>query len=142
MSRFESLLDCYILAIGQSRGCAIDNVDHSLTSYSYQNCRRLRASIAALSNFSSEALTNGGIMSPIVSYQYYEWPGNGILNLQYSPTVSYYYQFLDAPVLNIISTTPDANYSRKHAAYLISPPRAFATYGISRRNFHGESRFG
>ena len=55
-----------------------------------------------LENFNSAALTNGGIMSPIVSYQYYEWPGSGILNLQYSPTVSYYYQFLDAPVLNII----------------------------------------
>jgi hypothetical protein len=43
-------------------------------------------------------------MSPIVSSQYYEWPSN-VLNLQYSPTVSYYYQFLDAPVLNIISTS-------------------------------------
>src|ERR1035437_5628382 len=45
-----------------------------------------------LENFSTAALTNGGIMSPIVSYQYYEWPGSGILNLQSSPTVSYFWQ--------------------------------------------------
>ena len=57
-----------------------------------------------LENFSTVALTDGGIMSPIASYQYYEWPGNGILNLQCSPVVSYYYQFLDAPPLTIIST--------------------------------------
>jgi hypothetical protein len=49
------------------------------------------ASYQYLEDFSSAALTNGGIMSPIVSYQYYEWPGNGILNLQSSPVVSYYY---------------------------------------------------
>jgi hypothetical protein len=50
------------------------------------------ASYQYLEDFSSAALTNGGIMSPIVSYQYYEWPGNGILNLLSSPVVSYYYQ--------------------------------------------------
>jgi pimeloyl-ACP methyl ester carboxylesterase len=57
-----------------------------------------------LENFSTAALSNGGIMSPLVSYQYYEWPGSGILNLQYSPTVSYYYPFLDTPPLTIIPT--------------------------------------
>ena len=75
-----------------------------------------------LENFSTAALTNGGIMSPIVSYQYYEWPGSGILNLQYSPTVSYYYQFLDAPVLNIISTSRTPTTAESTPAYLISPP--------------------
>ena len=47
-----------------------------------------------LEDFGSAALMNGGILSPIVSYQYLEWPGDGILNLQYSPTVSYYYPIL------------------------------------------------
>jgi hypothetical protein len=77
----------------------ITNIMSPIASYQYPD------------NFSTAALTNGGIMSPIVSYQYYEWPGSGILNLQYSPTVSYYYQFLDAPVLNIVQTnrTPTAN---------------------------------
>src|ERR1039457_4021926 len=36
----------------------------------------------------TEILTSGGILAPIASYQYYEWPTN-LLNLQYSPTVSY-----------------------------------------------------
>ena len=72
--------------------------------------------------FSTAALSNGGIMSPIVSYQYYEWPGSGILNLQSSPTVSYYYQFLDAPVLNIVSTTRTPTTAESTPAYLISPP--------------------
>src|ERR1017187_2570474 len=49
------------------------------------------ASYQYLENVSSASLTNGGIMSAIVSYQYYEWPGNGILNLLSSPVVSYYY---------------------------------------------------
>ena len=75
-----------------------------------------------LENFSTAALTNGGIMSPIVSYQYYEWPGSGILNLHSSPAVSYYYQFLDAPVLNIISTTRTPTTAESTPAYLISPP--------------------
>jgi very-short-patch-repair endonuclease/pimeloyl-ACP methyl ester carboxylesterase len=72
-------------------------------------------------NFSAAALTNGGILSPIVSYQYYEWPTN-ILGLQYSPTVSYYYQFLNAPVLNIVSTTQTPTTAESTPAYVISPP--------------------
>ncbi len=43
-------------------------------------------------DFSSQALTNGGINSLIVSYQYYEWPGDDVLQLQSSPWVSYFYQ--------------------------------------------------
>jgi hypothetical protein len=70
----------------------ITNVMSPIVSYQYPE------------DFSSAALTNGGIMSPIASYQYYEWPGAGILNLQSSPVVSYYYQFLNAPPLTIIPT--------------------------------------
>jgi hypothetical protein len=72
-------------------------------------------------DFSSAALTNGGIMSPIVSYQYLEWP-DGILNLQSSPTVSYYYQFLDAPLLNIISTNRVPTTAETTPAHLLPPP--------------------
>src|ERR1035437_8519156 len=36
--------------------------------------------------------SDGAPVSPVVSYQYLEWPGSGILNLQSSPVVSYYYQ--------------------------------------------------
>jgi hypothetical protein len=61
-------------------------------------------------DFGSQALTNGGIISRVVSYQYFEWPGDGVLQLNSSPWVSYYYQFLDAPPLTIVSTnrTPTA----------------------------------
>ncbi len=43
-------------------------------------------------DFTSAALTNGGVMSPVVSYQYYEWPGDENVPLHTSPLVSYYYQ--------------------------------------------------
>src|ERR1019366_3785706 len=43
-------------------------------------------------DFSSGALTNGGISSPIVSYQYVEWPSNNVLQLLSSLPVSYFYQ--------------------------------------------------
>lgn len=43
-------------------------------------------------DFNSQALTNGGISSPIVSYVYREWLGNENVPLQTSPTVSYFYQ--------------------------------------------------
>jgi hypothetical protein len=55
-------------------------------------------------DLSSQALTNGGISGPIVSYQYFEWPGDDVLHLQSSPWASYYYQFLDAPPLVIVPT--------------------------------------
>jgi pimeloyl-ACP methyl ester carboxylesterase len=48
-------------------------------------------------DFSSQALTNGGILSPIVSYQYFEWPGDDVLHLQSSPWVSYFYPGIDGP---------------------------------------------
>jgi hypothetical protein len=50
-----------------------------IVSYQYPN------------DFSTEALANGGISSPILSYQYFEWPGDSILGLQTSPMVSYFY---------------------------------------------------
>jgi hypothetical protein len=88
----------------------ITNIMSPIASYQYPD------------TFSGEVLTNGGVMSSIVSYQYYEWPGSDILNLQYSPAVSYYYQLLDAPVLNIISTTRTPTTAESTPAYLISPP--------------------
>jgi hypothetical protein len=44
-------------------------------------------------NLSMAALVNGGLMSPVAAYQYYEWRGEGTLLLNASPTNSYYYQF-------------------------------------------------
>jgi len=48
-------------------------------------------------DFNSEALTNGGVISPLVSYQYAEWPGDDVLHLQSSRQVSYYYPGSDGP---------------------------------------------
>jgi murein DD-endopeptidase MepM/ murein hydrolase activator NlpD/pimeloyl-ACP methyl ester carboxylesterase len=61
-------------------------------------------------DIATEALTNGGLMSPVASYQYYEWPGDDVLQLKHSPSVSYYYQFLITPPLVLIPTdrTPTA----------------------------------
>ncbi len=92
----------------------ITNVMSPVVSYQFPNDFAtesltnggIRSSIVSfqyLENTSS-ALSNGGIMSPIVSYQYYEWPGDDILQLHRSPFVSYYYQFLDTPPLIIIPT--------------------------------------
>ena len=75
-----------------------------------------------LEDFSSAALTNGGILSPIVSYQYFEWPGNDVLGLLSSPSVSYYYQFLDAPILTIIQTNRTPKASEITPRYLPPPP--------------------
>lgn len=36
--------------------------------------------------------TNSIIVSPVASYQFYDWPGNENVPLQTSPTVSYFYQ--------------------------------------------------
>jgi hypothetical protein len=66
--------------------------------------------------------TNSLIASPVASYQYYEWPGDGILNLQSSAVVSYYYQFLDAPLLNIVFTSRTPTMSETTPAYLVSTP--------------------
>jgi hypothetical protein len=90
----------------------ITNIMSPIASYQYPE------------DFSAESLTNGGVISPIVSYQYLEWPGDGILNLQSSPVASYYYQFLDAPVLIIISTTRTPATAESTPAYLISPAPA------------------
>ena len=42
-------------------------------------------------DFDSEALTNGGVSSPIASYVYCEWPGDENVTLVTSPMVSYFY---------------------------------------------------
>ena len=42
-------------------------------------------------DFSSESVTSGGILFPIVSYQYFEWPGDDVLRLWSVPRVSYFY---------------------------------------------------
>jgi hypothetical protein len=75
----------------------ITNIMSPIASYQYPD------------NFSSEVLSNGGIMSPIVSSQYYEWPSN-VLNLQYSPTVSYFWQSGNSSALTYLhGWVTDAN---------------------------------
>lgn len=44
-------------------------------------------------DFNTQALTNGGISSPIASYVYFEWPEDDILRRLDSPVVSYFYQW-------------------------------------------------
>ena len=86
----------------------ISDVVSSIVSYRY------------VDNFSNAALTNGSIVSPIVSYQYFEWPGDDILKLQSSPVVSYYYQFLDAPPFVVIPTNRPATDAETTRPFL--PP--------------------
>ena len=80
-----------------------------IASYQYPN------------DFGSEALTNGGLVSPIASYQYFEWPGNDVMHLDSSPWVSYYYQFLDAPLLSILPTARMLTMAETTPAVLIPP---------------------
>jgi len=111
----------------------ITNIMSPIASYQYPNDFNSESltnggvispfvSFEYLENFSTAALTNGGIISPIVSYQYYEWPGNDVLNLRSSPVVSYYYQFLDAPLFNILPTSRVPTTAETTPAYLFSPP--------------------
>lgn len=77
--------DPYIINTGVTNVClwageAITNLMSSVVSYQYPE------------DYSSAALTNGGVMSPLVSYQYLEWPGNVVLGLVNSLPVSYFYQ--------------------------------------------------
>jgi pimeloyl-ACP methyl ester carboxylesterase len=88
----------------------ITNVMSPIVSYQYPD------------DFSSQALTNGGILSPIASYQYFEWPGDDVLHLQSSPWVSFYYQFLDAPLLNIFPTLRTPTVAETTPAVLLPPP--------------------
>ena len=61
-------------------------------------------------DFGSGVLTNGGISSPIISYQYEEWPSNNVLQLLYSRTVSYFYQSSVVPgSVTVQGTVTDAN---------------------------------
>jgi hypothetical protein len=71
----------------------ITNFMSPIVSYQYPN------------DFSSEALTNGGISSPIISYQYFEWPGDSILGLQTSPMVSYFYLSWSTPPASLSSSS-------------------------------------
>ena len=73
------------VAVSSFGADAITNFMSPIVSYQYPD------------DFSSEALTNGGISSPIISYQYFEWPGDSILGLQTSPMVSYFYLSWAAP---------------------------------------------
>ncbi|MEI7938921.1 MAG: peptidoglycan DD-metalloendopeptidase family protein [Verrucomicrobiota bacterium] len=70
----------------------ITNVMSAIVSYQYLN------------DLGSEGLTNGGLMSPVASYQYFEWPGNDVLQLNSSPLASYYYQYLNALSLLVVPT--------------------------------------
>src|SRR6266700_3176483 len=93
----------------------ITNIISPIASYQYPNDFSSEAltnggiqsslvSFQYLQNFSNAALTSGGIMSPLVSYQYFEWPGDDVLRLQSSPLASYYYQYLNAPSLIVVQT--------------------------------------
>jgi len=95
---------------------AAGGVASPLVSYQYPN------------NLTSEAMANGGVSSPILSYQYFEWPGDSILGLQTSPFVSYYYQVIDAPQLNITFTDRTPTISETTPAYLALPPSQLMAY--------------
>lgn len=43
-------------------------------------------------DFTAQALTNGGVISTVASYQYFDWAGDDVVPTQSSPTVSYFYQ--------------------------------------------------
>ena len=81
----SALLFCLAFVSPLHADDVITNVMSPIVSYQYPD------------DFSSQALTNGGISSPIVSYQYFEWPGGDVLHLQSSPWVSYYYPGIDGP---------------------------------------------
>src|SRR6266478_1954614 len=66
-----------------------------------------------LEDLGSAALTEGGLTSLFVSYQYFERPGNDALHLNSSAWASYYYQFLGAPTLVILSTNREATVVEK-----------------------------
>ncbi len=82
---------------------AITNLMSPVVSYQYaeDSGSETRANGGVLSPFVSfqyfDALTNGLLGSPIVSYQYFEWPGDSILALETSPLVSYFYLSWGAP---------------------------------------------
>jgi hypothetical protein len=88
----------------------IPDVVSSIVSYRY------------IEDFSNAALTNDSVDSPIVSYRFLEWPGNDVLHLQSSSWVSYYYQFLDAPLLNIFPTLREPTVAETTAAVVLPPP--------------------
>jgi len=43
-------------------------------------------------DFTAQALTNGGVISTVASYQYFDWAGDDVVPTQSSPAVSYFYQ--------------------------------------------------
>jgi hypothetical protein len=66
--------------------------------------------------------TNATVVSPIVSYQYFDWAGNDVLNLQSSPVVSYDYPFLDTPPLTIFPTIRTPTASEITPKIILPPP--------------------
>lgn len=76
----SAVLSWLALATSLPAADSITNVMSSIVSYQYPN------------DFNSEALMKGGVISPIVSYQYFEWPGDSILQSRRSPQVSYLFQ--------------------------------------------------
>jgi pimeloyl-ACP methyl ester carboxylesterase len=80
------------------------------------------ASYRYVEDFSNTALTNGSIISSIVSYRYVDWPGDDVLQLQSSPLVSYYYQFLDAPLFTVIPTDRTPKVSETTPQTVFGPP--------------------
>ena len=75
----------------------ITNVMSPIVSYQYPD------------DFNSAALTNGGISSPIVSYQFFEWPGDDVLRLWSSPRVSYFYPGNDTTPINLQGRVTDTS---------------------------------
>jgi len=85
MKPFGTMLIVAALCSGLSAARADDvitNVMSPVVSFQFPN------------DLGSEALTNGGLLSPVASYQYFEWPGDNVLQLDSSPLVSYWYPLL------------------------------------------------
>lgn len=67
------------------------------------------ASLSAATNIFSPTVSylysDGAAVSPVVSYQYLEWPGNDVLGLLNSRTVSYFYQIGNGATLIVMQGT-------------------------------------
>ncbi len=81
----STLLFCLTFATPLRADDVITEIMSPIVSYQYPE------------GFSTAALTSGGILSPIASYVFCEWPGDDVLRLQSSPWVSYYYPGIDGP---------------------------------------------
>ena len=113
------ILCSLFLAVSSFGADAITNIMSPIVSYQYPN------------DFSSEALTNGGISSPIISYQYFEWPGDDILRLVNSPQVSYYYESGLAGVSGaVVAIYPTASYAPASGALTMTAVAIDPLYGV------------